>query len=62
MKDYLEVRSEKMNSEILREKIKNEESKSAQNMQENLSDSIRDEKDHLKKKRSKFMKKHRKEF
>lgn len=32
MKDYLEVRSEKMNSEILREKIKNEESKSAQNM------------------------------
>lgn len=45
MKDYLEVRSEKMNSEILREKIKNEESKSAQNMQENLSDLIRDEKD-----------------
>ena len=28
MKDYLEVRSEKMNGEILREKIKNEESKS----------------------------------
>ena len=27
MKDYLEVRSEKMNGEILREKIKNEESK-----------------------------------
>ena len=24
MKDYLEVRSEKMNSEILREKIKND--------------------------------------
>ena len=45
MKDYLEVRSEKMNGEILREKIKNEESKSAQNMQENLSDLIRDEKD-----------------
>lgn len=45
MKDYLEVRSEKMNGEILREKIKNEESKSAQNMQENLSDFIRDEKD-----------------
>ena len=45
MKDYLEVRSEKMNGEILREKTKNEESKSAQNMQENLSDLIRDEKD-----------------
>ena len=45
MKDYLEVRSEKMNGEILREKIKNEESISAQNMQENLSDFIRDEKD-----------------
>lgn len=45
MKDYLEVRSEKMNGKILREKIKNEESKSAQNMQENLSDFIRDEKD-----------------
>ena len=41
MKDYLEVRSEKMNGEILREKIKNEESKSAQNMQENLSDSYK---------------------
>ena len=62
MKDYLEVRSEKMNGEILREKIKDEESKSAQDMQENLSDSIRDEKDHSEKKRSKFMKKHRKEF
>lgn len=45
MKDYLEVRSEKTNGEILREKIKDEESKLAQDMQENLSDLIRDEKD-----------------
>ena len=62
MKDYLEVRSEKMNGEILREKIKNEESKSAQDMQENLSDLIRDEKDSPEKDEIKFMKKHRKEF
>ena len=59
MKDYLEVRSEKTNGEILREKIKDEELKSAQDMQENLSDSIRDENDHSEKE---FMKKHRKEF
>lgn len=57
MKDYLEVRSEKMNGEILREKIKDEESKSAQNMQENLSDSISDEKDHCEKEEIKIYEK-----
>ena len=57
MKDYLEVRSEKMNGEILREKIKDEESKSAQDMQENLSDSIRDEKDHSEKEEIKIYEK-----
>lgn len=62
MKDYLEIRSEKMNGEILREKIKNEESKSVQNMQENLSDLIRDEKDSPEKMKSKFMKNTEKNF
>lgn len=57
MKDYLEVRSEKMNGEILREKIKDEESKSAQNMQENRSDFIRDEKDHSEKEEIKIYEK-----
>lgn len=57
MKDYLEVRSEKMNGEILREKIKDEESKSVQNMQENRSDSIRDEKDHSEKEEIKIYEK-----
>lgn len=57
MKDYLEVRSEKMNGEILREKIKDGESKSAQDMQENLSDSIRDEKDHSEKEEIKIYEK-----
>lgn len=57
MKDYLEVRSEKMNGEILREKIKDEESKSVQNMQENRSDFIRDEKDHSEKEEIKIYEK-----
>ena len=57
MKDYLEVRSEKTNGEILREKIKDEELKSAQDMQENLSDSIRDENDHSEKEEIKIYEK-----
>ena len=57
MKDYLDVRSEKMYGEILREKIKYEESKLVQNMQENLSDPIRDENDHPEKEEIKIYEK-----
>ena len=57
MKDYLDVRSEKMYGEILREKIKYEESKSVQNMQENLLDPIRDENDHPEKEEIKIYEK-----
>ena len=57
MKDYLDVRSEKMYGEILREKIKYEESKSVQNMQENLLNPIRDEKDHPEKEEIKIYEK-----
>ena len=62
MKDYLEVRSEKNDGEILREKNKDEELKSAQDMQENLLDSIRDENDHSEKEEIKIYEKTRKNF